>query len=139
MNEALSSHTQDSRDVGPMADADERLVRDENVFTVLAERARGHRPAHLWGAALFGAADFVAVVLAYPSAWWIASGALALCAFGIWGLADNALIEDPYHPSSRSSRLVARGIRAGAVVLGVSATLGVVFGLFGASFSGLIH
>lgn len=118
------------------AEADER---EPTVFTVLAERARGHPPAHLWGAALFGAADAVAVLIAYPSAWWIASAAMALCAFGIWGLADGALIDDPYHPPRRGSRLTARVVRAGAVGLGVLATLGAVFGLIGASLGGLIH
>lgn len=113
--------------------------REPTLFTVLAERARGHPPAHLCGAAVFGAADAIAVVIAYPSAWWIASAAMALCAFGIWGLADGALIDDPYHLSRSGSRLATRVIRAGAVGLGVLATLGAVFGLIGASLGGLIH
>lgn len=122
--------------------APEREINEEReptVFTVLAERARGHPPAHLWGAALFGAADAVAVVLAYPSAWWIASGAMSLCAFGIWGLADGAIIDDPYRGPRPGWRLAMGVIRAGAVGLGVVATLGAVLGLIGASLGGLIH
>lgn len=118
---------------------DEATEREPNVFAVLAERARGHPPTHLWGATLFGAADAVAILLAYPSAWWIASGALTLCAFGVWGLADGALVADPYHPSRAAGRLVARIIRDAAAVVGVTATLGAVFGLIAASLGGWIH
>ena len=113
--------------------------REPTVFSVLAERARGHPPAHLWGAALFGAADAIAVLIAYPSAWWIASAAMTLCAFGVWGLADGALIDDPYRAPHRGSRLMARVTRAGAAGVGVVATLAAVFGLIGASLGGLIH
>ena len=136
MGDAIRTSVSTTADRPREAELDER---EPTVFTVLAERARGHPPAHLWGAALFGAADAVAVLIAYPSAWWIASAAMALCAFGIWGLADGALIDDPYHPSRRGSRLGARVIRAGAVGLGVLAALGAVFGLIGASLGGLIH
>ena len=123
----------------PVSEAELLDEREPTVFTVLAERARGHPASHLWGAALFGAADAAAILIAYPSAWWIASGALTLCAFGAWGLADGALVPDPYHPSRRPGRLTIRAIRASAVVLGVAGALGAVLGLIGASLGGLIH
>jgi hypothetical protein len=137
MGDVLSTNSGSALDHATDAELIEE--RDPTVFTVLAERARGHPPAHLWGAALFGAADAIAVLIAYPSAWWIASAAMTLCAFGIWGLADGALIDDPYRVPHRGSRVAARAIRAGAVGLGVLATLGAVFGLIGASLGGLIH
>jgi hypothetical protein len=137
MGDVLSTNSGSALD--QPTDAELIEERDPTVFTVLAERARGHPPAHLWGAALFGAADAIAVLVAYPSAWWIASAAMTLCAFGIWGLADGALIDDPYRVPYRGSRVAARAIRAGAVGLGVLATLGAVFGLIGASLGGLIH
>jgi hypothetical protein len=116
------------------ADADE-----PTVFSVLAERARGHPPAHLWGALLFGAADALAILIAYPAAWWIASAALILCAFGAWGLADEALVEDAFRHHGRGSRLLLRAIRGVAVAGGVLAALAATFGLMAAVLGGLIH
>jgi hypothetical protein len=127
MSDAFS--TISSRATDHAADSDVLEDREPTVFSVLAERARGHPPAHLWGATLFGAADSVAVLIAYPSA----------CAFGIWGLADEALVVDPYRPAHGGSRLVARAIRAGAVGLGVLAVLGAVFGLIGVLLGGHFH
>ncbi|HSJ64358.1 MAG TPA: hypothetical protein VK922_10745 [Gemmatimonadaceae bacterium] len=111
---------------------------EPTLFSVLAERARGHPPAHLWGATLFGAADALAILIAYPAAWWLASAAFVLCAFGVWGLADEALAEDGFRPSGRS-RLFPRAIRAIAVVGGIGATLVAGFGLMAAVLGGLIH
>lgn len=109
--------------------------RDATVFSVLAERARGHPAAHLWGAALFGAADAVAVLIAYPSAWWIATAAMMLCAFGIWGLADEAVME--HAVAGGSSPVAARVVRAAAVGLGVLAALATTFGFIAAALGTL--
>jgi hypothetical protein len=109
--------------------------RDATVFSVLAERARGHPAAHLWGAALFGAADAAAVLIAYPSAWWIATAAMMLCAFGIWGLADEAVME--HAVAGGSSPVAARVVRAAAVGLGVLAALATTFGFIAAALGTL--
>ena len=137
MSDVFSTISSRAADHTP--DSDVLEDREPTVFSVLAERARGHPPAHLWGATLFGAADAVAVLIAYPSAWWIASAAMALCAFGIWGLSDEALVVDPYRPPHGGSRLVARAVRAGAVGLGVLSVLGAVFGLIGVALGGHFH
>lgn len=112
--------------------------REPTLFGVLAERARGHPPAHLWGATLFGAADAIAILIAYPSAWWIASAALVLCAFGVWGLADEALVADAFRSPGRATRLTLRAIRASAVGVGAIAVLVAAFGMMAAVLGGLI-
>ena len=111
---------------------------EPTLFSVLAERARGHPPAHLWGALLFGAADALAIMIAYPAAWWIASAALTLCAFGAWGLADEALVDDVFRRRSRGVRLLLRVIRGGALGTGVLAALIASFGMMAAVLGGLI-
>ena len=109
---------------------------EENLFSMLAERARGHRPAHLWGAALFGAADAVFIVIAYPGVWWLACASVALCTFGVWGLADDALLGDLYRaPASRSS--IIRAVRAAATGIGVLAAGAAAFGLMAAALGSL--
>jgi hypothetical protein len=111
--------------------------RDATVFSVLAERARGHPAAHLWGAALFGAADAVAVLIAYPAAWWIATAAMMLCAFGIWGLADEAVMGHALGDGSGRSPVAARVVRASAVGFGVLAALATTFGFIAAALGTL--
>jgi hypothetical protein len=113
-------------------------AREPTLFSVLAERARGHPPAHLWGATLFGAADAAAILIAYPAAWWIACGAFVLCAFGAWGLADEAIVGDVFHRRSRASLLGLRAIRASAVGAGSLAALAAAFGGMAASLGRLI-
>jgi hypothetical protein len=113
-------------------------VAEPTVFSVLAERARGHPPAHLWGATLFGAADALAIMFAYPAAWALASAALTLSAYGIWGLADEALVEDALHRHGLGARVVLRIVRAGAVVGGTVAVLVAAFGLTALALGRLI-
>lgn len=110
----------------------------ENVFSVLAARARGHRPAHLWGAALFGAVDAVAIAIAYPAAWWLACASVALCTFGVWGLSDDALLDDPYRALTPAGRTSLRALRAGAVVIGAVASVVAAFGLMAAALGTII-
>lgn len=110
---------------------------EENLFSMLASRARGHRPAHLWGAALFGAADAVFILIAYPAVWWLACASVALCAFGVWGLADDALLGDPYRAPASGSRSIIRAARAAAVGIGVLAAGAAAFGLMAAALGSL--
>lgn len=113
-------------------------AREPTLFSILAERARGHPPAHLWGATLFGAADALAILIAYPAAWWIASAAFVLCAFGAWGLADEAIVGDVFHRRSRASLLGLRAIRASALGAGSVAALAAAFGGMAAALGRLI-
>ncbi|MGI8844409.1 MAG: hypothetical protein ACR2HZ_11955 [Gemmatimonadaceae bacterium] len=117
----------------------ERQLDDppENLFSMLAARARGHRPAHLWGAALFGAADAAFILIAYPAAWSLACASVALCTFGVWGLADDALLGDPYREPAPVSRVVVRAVRAVALGIGVLAASAAAFGLMAAALGSL--
>jgi hypothetical protein len=117
----------------------ERRFEDppENLFSMLAARARGHRPAHLWGAALFGAADAAFILIAYPAAWWLACASVALGTFGAWGLADDALLADPYRAPVTGSHVVPRAVRAVALGIGILAASAAAFGLMAAALGSL--
>ncbi len=112
---------------------------EENLFSMLAARARGHRPAHLVGAALFGAADAVFILIAYPAVWWLACASVALCTFGVWGLADDALLGDPYSAPAPGRRSIIRAARAAAVGIGVLAAGVAAFGLMATALGRLTH
>lgn len=123
--------------------------REPTLFSLLATRARGHPRTHLWGATLFGAADAVAILFAYPSAWWLASASVALAAFGTWGLCDEVLTrssvvagggESTERPTSRrdASNLSLRLARGTAAGIGLAASLIAAFGFMAAALGTIV-
>lgn len=122
--------------------------REPTLFAVLATRARGHPRTHLWGATLFGAADAVAILFAYPSAWWLASASVALAAFGIWGLIDEALpppldacdgaVMATSETGGDTSTLTLRLARATAAGIGIAASLIAAFGFMAAALGTIV-
>lgn len=138
MTEILKAPDTATATAGASGDVKHRLDNsEEKLFSMLAARARGHRPAHLWGAALFGAADAVFILIAYPSVWWLACASVALCTFGVWGLADDALLGDPYRAPASGSRSIIRAARAAVVGIGVLAAAAAAFGLMAAALGSL--
>lgn len=92
--------------------------------SLLATRARSASDARL---ALDTAAGLIAGTLALalrPPAWSVlASGALCLVAFGLWGIIDRSLRDQP--AEARGHRVLSK-LRAAAATLGVLGALALV-------------
>lgn len=121
--------------------------REPTLFSVLASRARGHPRSHLWAATLFGAADAIAILLAYPSAWWLASVSVSLSAYGVWGLADDTItrrrdgapeVPDRIGAGESAASTSARVIRGAAAGVGLGAGLVGAFGFMAAALGTII-
>jgi hypothetical protein len=102
---------------------------DETVFTVLAARARTHATAHLWLTAGIGGIDAAALMIGRPALWWVAAACGAVTAYAVWGLADRAAAFAG--PTHRWTRVVCRGIKGLALVVGVAAALAAAIGFLG--------
>src|SRR5689334_14090486 len=73
----------------------------DNVFSVLAQRASQRSSAELWTTAIAGSVNAVFVLAQHPGLRWLGSGFAAVAAYGIWGLANRAIVTQ----STRLSRL----------------------------------
>ena len=110
---------------------------DETVFTVLAGQVRTRSSAHLWMTAAIGIIDSVALGVAWPGLWWVATGFVAVTAYALWGLADRgferALTGDSAAPEPTTERpwwlpFALRGAKGLALVVGMAAVLATVAG-----------
>ena len=110
---------------------------DETVFTVLAGQVRTRSSAHLWLTAAIGVIDSLALAVAWPGLWWVATGFVAVTAYAIWGLADRGLgrsltgnsMAAEAMAERRSWRPIAlRGVKGLALVVGMAAVLATVAG-----------
>ena len=107
---------------------------EETVFSLLADRARGHSIGHLVLAAAVGVIDAVALVWSHPAAWALAALCAAAGAYGLWGLADRALtvrVEGGRQDSLLTSLI--RVIREVTALVGFGAAIAAGAGLFGAA------
>ena len=110
---------------------------DETVFTVLAGHARTRSSAHLWITAAIGIIDSVAVAVAWPALWWVATGFIAVTAYAVWGLADrrvaDASLSEPADGAAPDEArpwlpLALRILKGLALVGGTAAVLATVAG-----------
>src|SRR5690348_12720199 len=105
---------------------------NETVFTVLAGQVRTRSSAHLWMTAAIGVIDSVALGVAWPALWWVATGFVAVTAYAVWGLADRglerALTGDSTAAETTAERgtwlpITLRGAKGLALVVGMAAVL----------------
>jgi hypothetical protein len=110
---------------------------NETVFTVLAGQVRTRSSAHLWMTAAIGVIDSVALGVAWPGLWWVATGFVAVTAYAAWGLADRGL-ERALGGNSAAAEanierrpwlpIALRGAKGLALVVGIAAVLATVAG-----------
>ena len=87
--------------------------------------------------AAIGVIDSVALGVAWPGLWWVATGFVAVTAYAVWGLADRglerALTGDSAAAEATAERrswlpIALRGAKGLALVLGMAAVLATVAG-----------
>ena len=112
--------------------------RDETVFVVLAQRASERSPAELWTTAVGGSVSAAFVLIQHPRLHWLGPGFLTVASYGIWGLANRAIV-------TRSTRLtplkrdLLRGLRGAMVPIGVVSAIAAVGSFMAVSLGGWIH
>jgi hypothetical protein len=106
---------------------------DENLFSLIAGRARRASDGQLVTASAVGVGGAVLIVLASPGWWFAALPLLCVGSFGIWGIADRtdadrtaraqaAHAGNPPDAASGDAGAVAlAGVRIAAVVIGTAA------------------
>ena len=112
---------------------------EETVFSIIAERARGHSTSHLVLTAAIGFIDAAAIGWAHPSFWSVALLFAAAGAYGSWGLLDRAVTSraasgDARTPATEGLRI----LRETVALAGLVAVILAVGGLFGTQFDGWI-
>ena len=76
---------------GPAVSPTPAAAADDNVFQVLAARARTRAPLDLWVAVIGGSVDAGLLWWRHPLLSWLAAGCAAVAAYGVWGLLDRAM------------------------------------------------
>ena len=112
---------------------------DETVFTIIAERARGHSTSHLLLTAAIGFIDAASIGWAHPSFWSVALLFAAAGAYGSWGLLDRmvsvrAASGRAHGPATEGLRI----LRETVALLGLAAVVVAVGGMFATQFDGWI-
>lgn len=129
-----------ARDLGSAhSPAPQAAEDDETVFTIIAERARGHSTSHLLLTAAIGFIDAVAIGWAHPTFWSVALLFAAAGAYGSWGLLDRAVSfraesGRAHAPTTEGLRI----LRETVALLGLAAVVLAVGGMFATQFDGWI-
>lgn len=108
----------------------------QTIFDVLAHQARERSTSELRTTAVGFAVNASLILWYHPSLSWVGAAFAAMSAYGVWGLADRLLAEQP---SSRSSRVVARLLRRSAAIGGSVAGLLSVFQFMAAALANWHH
>ena len=104
--------------------------RQENLFSVLAEKARSRSRAGLWTTTVGGALSASVVLFQYPSLSWVAAGFGAVAAYGGWGLIDRA-VEANTQDATRETEDSLPTMRSFVATIGVGAAVWAVLGFLG--------
>jgi hypothetical protein len=104
-------------------------VDSENVFTVLAARARSRSRAGLWTTTIGGLLNAGLIFWQYPSLSWLAASSVAVAAYGAWGLIDRTIVTRPDRLDAGVPEDLLPDMRALVVVMGTGAA-GVAAALF---------
>jgi hypothetical protein len=110
----------------------------DTVFAVLAQRASERRPAELWGTAVAGVVNAVFVFTQHPALHWLGAGFATAAAYGVWGLANRAIVMHGTRPSRVTLDLL-RGLRGMMVPIGVVSALAAVGSFMAVALGGWIH
>ena len=103
---------------------------NDDLFHVLAVRARAMTDGQLVLVVLFGLATTLGVAVWRPSAWTLlASLAFGSAAFGAWGIADRELLarDEAHMPSTK----ILGVIRSACLALGACAVVIALFSMLG--------
>jgi hypothetical protein len=106
------------------------------IFDVLANQARGRTTSELRTTAVGFAVNSALILWYHPGVSWLAAAFAAMSAYGVWGLADRFLSEEP---SSRVSTIVAKILRRSAAIGGSAAALLTVFWFMAAALINWHH
>ena len=124
-------------EVTERVDVDIDVVEERNtIFAVLANQARGRTTSELRTTALGFAVNASLILWYHPTLSWLGAAFGAMSAYGVWGLADRLLAEQP---SSRSSLMIAKVLRRAAGIGGSIAGLLAVFQFMAAALANWHH
>ena len=115
-----------------------QLQISDNVFAVLAQRASERSPAELWTTAIVGSVNAVFVLTQHPQLHWLGAGCAAAAAYGIWGLANRAIVTQ----STQTSRVkldLLRGLRGMMIPIGVVSAIAAVGSFMAVALGGWNH
>jgi hypothetical protein len=110
----------------------------DNVFAVLARRASERSPAELWTTAIVGSVNAVFVLVQHPRLHWLGAGFAAAASYGIWGLANRAIVTQ----STRLARVtldLLRGLRGIMIPIGVVSAIAAVGSFMAVALGGWNH
>ena len=114
------------------------LQISDNVFGVLAQRAAERSPAELWTTAIGGSVNAACVWWQHPALHWLGAGFTAVAAYGIWGLANRAIVmRDTKERGLKRDLLV--GVRGMMVPIGVISAIAAVGSFMAAALGGWNH
>ena len=114
------------------------LQISDNLFAVLAQRASQRSGAELWTTAIGGSVNAAFVLSQHPHLRWLGAGFAATAAYGIWGLANRAIV-------TKSTRLAGvkldllRGLRGMMVPIGVVSAIAAVGSFMAVALGGWNH
>lgn len=115
-------------------------TRSENVFQVLADRARDRSSGELGGTAIACGVNALFIWWRYPGISWLASGLTACAAYAIWGLLDRLSSESEARSFFGRSRAgLLRDVQPIVAILGTGAALWALGGFMAAALRGWQH
>ena len=115
-----------------------RPQTDDNVFAVLAQRASERSPAELWTTAVVGSVNAAFVLIQHPRLHWLGAGFLTFASYGIWGLANRAIVTQDTQLTGVKMDLL-RGLRGMMLPIGVISAIAAVGSFMAAALGGWIH
>ena len=110
----------------------------DTVFAVLAQRASERSSAELWTTAVVGSINATFVLVQHPNLHWLGAGFAAAAAYGIWGLANRAIVTQNTRLTPLKRDLL-RGLRGAMVPIGVVSVIAAVGSFMAVSLGGWIH
>jgi hypothetical protein len=102
---------------------------EQTLPEMLAGHARRASDGRLVADVIFGSAFATSALVWQPPAWFIfATAACCFAMFGLWGITDRIILEQP--SADRWTRVL-RGGRIAAAVVGGIAAVGLIYGVWG--------
>jgi hypothetical protein len=122
-------------DPGSVAGSD--LERAQNIYSLLAARARGKSQQRLAIDAALGAVA-LATAPFLPTLWWVLACPIVIVgAYGLWGLADRRLMSDP--PPAALGRHSLEVVKRAAILFGTAAAVMAILGFMVAALGEWHH
>jgi len=125
-------------DARGVADEAAQLQISDNLFAVLAQRASERSPVELWTTAIGGAVNAAVVLAHHPRLHWLGAGFAAAAAYGIWGLANRAIVTRGTLLTRNKLDLL-RGLRGMMIPIGVVSAIAAVGSFMAVALGGWIH